>query len=80
MGNWLHTPNKDADRTKLIPIFGDWTSWPHQERVQLFEEVLSNHDLNTFISPKEIDSWAALYAEILTESISQWIESIKPSH
>ncbi|MDW0117404.1 GPR endopeptidase [Sporosarcina thermotolerans] len=80
VSNWLHTPNKDADRTKLIPIFGDWTSWPHEERVQLFEEVLSNHDLNTFISPKEIDSWAALYAEILTDSISEWIQELKTSH
>lgn len=80
VSNWLHTPNKEADKTKLIPIFGDWTSWPHEERVQLFEEVLSNHDLNTFISPKEIDSWAALYAEILTDSLSDWIQELKTSH
>ena len=49
------------DRSTLKPIFGDWASWPHEDRVQLFEEVLTNHELRTFISPKEIDSWVALY-------------------
>ncbi|MFD1207045.1 GPR endopeptidase [Sporosarcina contaminans] len=77
---WLHEAKEGADRSKLIPIFGDWSSWPHEDRVQLFEEVLSSHELNTFISPKEIDSYVALYAEALTGSITQWIESFKSSH
>ena len=42
---WLHTENKDADRANLLPIFGDWATWPHEDRIQLFEEVLTNHEL-----------------------------------
>lgn len=74
---WLRSENKDADRSTLKPIFGDWASWPHEDRVQLFEEVLTNHELRTFISPKEIDAWVALYAETLSKSLSDWIGRIK---
>ena len=42
---WLRTEDKDADRSKLRPIFGEWAEWPHEDRVQLFEEVLTNHEL-----------------------------------
>jgi spore protease len=77
---WLRSEDKDADRSKLKPIFGDWSAWPHEDRVQLFEEVLTNHELRTFISPKEIDSWVALYAEYLAASLSEWINKIKNSH
>lgn len=74
---WLRTEDKDADRSKLRPIFGEWADWPHEERVQLFEEVLTNHELRTFVSPKEIDAWVALYAEVLASSLSEWIHQIK---
>ncbi len=76
---WLHNENKGADRKTLIPIFGDWASWPHEERVQLFEEVLSNHQLKTFISPKEIDGWVQLYASALSSALASWIHSFKKS-
>ena len=55
----------------LLPIFGDWASWPHEDRIQLFEEVLTNHELRTFISPKEIDSWVAIYADYAFRVISR---------
>lgn len=74
---WLHSENKDADRSTLLPIFGDWASWPHEDRIQLFEEVLTNHELRTFISPKEIDSWVTIYADALSESLSSWVANLK---
>lgn len=74
---WLRADNKDIDRAVLKPIFGDWAEWPHEDRVQLFEEVLSNHELRTFISPKEIDAWVAVYAENLAIALSDWVGRIK---
>jgi spore protease len=74
---WLHKESEEADRSKLLPIFGDWSSWPHEDRVQLFEEVLSNHELRTFISPKEIDSWVSMYANALSGTLESWISDIK---
>lgn len=74
---WLRSEDKEADRSKLRPIFGDWSEWPHEDRVQLFEEVLTSHELRTFISPKEIDAWVALYAENLSNALSEWIHQIK---
>ncbi len=67
---WLHSADKDADRSKLKPIFGEWSEWTHEDRVKLFEEVLTTHELRTFISPKEIDSWVSLYADALSNSLS----------
>lgn len=80
VSNWLYEVNKDADRSKLIPIFGDWSSWPHEDRIHLFEEVLSNRELNTFISPKEIDAWVYLYADALSGALFNWIDKLKSSH
>ncbi len=74
---WLHKENKDADRSTLLPIFGDWASWTHEERIQLFEEVLTNHELRTFISPKEIDSWVSLYANALSGTLDSWLSDNK---
>lgn len=74
---WLHAEDKDADRSALRPIFGEWSEWEHEERVQLFEEVLTSHELSTFISPKEIDSWVSIYAETLANSLSEWINRMK---
>ena len=76
----VHTENKDADRSNLLPIFGDWASWPHEDRIQLFEEVLTNHELRTFISPKEIDAWVSVYADTLSDSLASWMSELKNSH
>ena len=32
---WLHSADKDADRSKLKPIFGEWSEWTHEDRVKL---------------------------------------------
>lgn len=74
---WLRSENKDIDHSVLKPLFGDWAAWPHEERIQLFEEVLTNHELRTFISPKEIDAWVASYADKLADALSSWVGKIK---
>lgn len=63
-----------ADRTSLTPIFGDWSSWTHEERIHLFEEVLTTQ--STFVSPKEIDAWVANYAIALSSSLTEWLHEI----
>ncbi|WP_342537265.1 GPR endopeptidase [Sporosarcina sp. FSL K6-3508] len=76
-GRFPQRSTKDADRTSLAPIFGDWSSWTHDERIQLFEEVLTSQELSTFISPKEIDSWVAQYASALSSSLMDWVHKVK---
>ncbi|WP_153733230.1 GPR endopeptidase [Sporosarcina obsidiansis] len=76
-GRFPQQSTESADRTSLAPIFGDWSSWTHEERIQLFEEVLTQHELATFISPKEIDSWVAQYASALSTSLMDWIHKVK---
>lgn len=74
---WLRAENKEIDRSVLKPIFGDWAQWPHEDRIQLFEEVLTSHELKTFISPKEIDAWVDVYARHLAAALSDWVGKIK---
>lgn len=77
VSGWLHSNNDEADRSSLLPIFGEWSSWAHEDRIQLFEEVLVNRELNTFVSPKEIDSWVTLYADMLANTIADWMIKMK---
>ena len=35
---WLHSEDKDADRSKLRPIFGEWSEWPHEDRVNFLKK------------------------------------------
>lgn len=76
-GRFPQRSTENADRKVLAPIFGDWSSWSHEERIQLFEEVLTNQELATFISPKEIDSWVAQYATSLSISLTDWLRKVQ---
>lgn len=80
VGRFPRQLNTDANRSSLAPIFGDWSSWTHEDRVQLFQEVLTNQELRTFISPKEIDAWISQYADALSKALISWIHKVQASH
>lgn len=74
---WLRNEHKEVDLSVLKPIFGDWSTWPHDERIQLFEEALQHHNLKTFISPKEIDAWVMLYSQFLADGFNTLLSKVK---
>lgn len=64
---------KPYDPTKLSSIFGEWATWTHDERMQLFEEVFQNLEHSSFVAPKEIDAWVESYAIVLSQMITTWL-------
>lgn len=66
--------NEEVDLTKVEPIFGQWATWPTEDRRQLFEEVFSTHPERLMVTPKEVDFWLSQYAFLLGEGLFKWLE------
>jgi spore protease len=74
--NWSVPETYDA--STIRPIFGEWTSWSHEERHQLLEEVLSVQQ-RLIVSPKEIDLWNNCYSELISSSLADWMKNLQQS-
>lgn len=61
------------DKKVLQPIFGEWVTWPTEEKRKLFEEVFVGKNSSLFVTPKETDAWVEQYAYLLSEGIETWI-------
>lgn len=73
---WLHNTEKEADRTPLKPIFGELSQWSKEEKLQLFEEVLSGNEQRIFVTPKDTDQWIFNYANLISSGITKWMSSL----
>ncbi|WP_146548240.1 GPR endopeptidase [Rummeliibacillus suwonensis] len=56
----------------LLPIFGEWVKWDKQERLQLFQEVLTGQQ-RLFVTPKNIDDWVSAYVAMLASVCTRWL-------
>ncbi|QUG42163.1 GPR endopeptidase [Psychrobacillus sp. INOP01] len=63
----------NIDNSVLQPIFGEWVTWPTEEKRKLFEEVFVGKNPSLFVTPKETDAWVEHYAYILSNGIESWI-------
>ncbi|WP_419959064.1 GPR endopeptidase [Psychrobacillus sp. BM2] len=63
----------NIDKSVLEPIFGEWVTWPTEEKRKLFEEVFVGKNPSLFVTPKETDAWVEQYAYILSNGIESWI-------
>ena len=74
--NW--TPvNEEVDLATVEPIFGQWATWPQEDRRQLFEEVFSTHPERLIVTPKEVDFWLSQFAYLLSETLFEWIKNAR---
>lgn len=71
---WRPSDTSKVDLEVIKPIFGEWSTWPKEERLQLFEESLVGHD-RLFVTPKNIDEWVHNYAYLISDTLTEWIES-----
>ncbi|MBK3493344.1 GPR endopeptidase [Viridibacillus sp. YIM B01967] len=71
---WRPSDTSNMSLDVLKPIFGEWSTWPKEERLQLFEESLVGHD-RLFVTPKNIDEWVHNYAYLISDTLTEWIES-----
>lgn len=63
------------DKAVLQPIFGEWVTWPTEEKRKLFEEVFVGKNPSLFVTPKETDAWVEQYAHLLSNGLETWITS-----
>ncbi|MGX9135337.1 GPR endopeptidase [Rummeliibacillus sp. JY-2-4R] len=56
----------------LLPIFGEWVNWDKNERLQLFQEVLTGQQ-RLFVTPKNIDDWVSAYVSMLASVCTRWL-------
>ncbi len=56
----------------LLPIFGEWVNWDKDERLQLFQEVLTGQQ-RLFVTPKNIDDWVSAYVSMLASVCTRWL-------
>lgn len=63
----------EIDKKVLQPIFGEWVTWPTEEKRKLFEEVFVGKNPSLFVTPKETDAWVEHYAYLLSSGLETWI-------
>ncbi|MGE7666547.1 GPR endopeptidase [Ureibacillus composti] len=71
--SWQPDPNERIDFSVLKPIFGEWSTWSQNDRLQLFQEVLSSHPERLIVTPKEVDIWINKYSYLISSGLFKWV-------
>ncbi|BDH62355.1 germination protease [Lysinibacillus sp. PLM2] len=73
--SWTPDSNARVDLNVVKPIFGEWSTWSPEDRLQLFEEVLSSHPERLIVTPKEVDVWITKYSLLVSDTLFKWMEN-----
>ncbi|TSI03302.1 GPR endopeptidase [Lysinibacillus sp. BW-2-10] len=70
------TPDSDArvDLNLIKPIFGEWSTWSTNDRLQLFEEAFAHHPERLIVTPKEVDVWITKYSLLISRALFNWLD------
>ncbi|HWL13101.1 MAG TPA: GPR endopeptidase [Ureibacillus sp.] len=74
VSSWTPDSNKRVDMNLIKPIFGEWSTWSNEERLQLFEEVFASHPERLIVTPKEVDVWITKYSILVSKCLFNWME------
>ena len=70
---WQPSASTPIDYQVLKPIFGEWSTWTKEDRIQLLEETFHNRE-RLIVTPKECDIWLTHYALLVSNSLFKWIK------
>lgn len=73
--SWHPDEKQEVDMSLVTPIFGEWATWPKEDRLQLFEEIFSTAQSQLMVTPKEMDLWVEHYAVLISSVITKWISN-----
>lgn len=76
VSSWTPDPDARIDLSVLKPIFGEWSTWSNDDRLQLFQEVLSSHPERLIVTPKEVDIWINKYSYLISKSVFEWVNKV----
>lgn len=72
--SWTPDSNARVDLNLIKPIFGEWSTWSNDDRLQLFEEVFSNYTDRLIVTPKEVDVWITKYSILIKNCLFKWMD------
>ncbi len=74
VSSWTPDPNARLDMNVIKPIFGEWSTWSPNDRLQLFQEVLSSNPERLIVTPKEVDVWITKYSLLVSNCLFKWMK------
>ena len=74
VSSWTPDSNQRVDLNLIKPIFGEWSTWSNEDRLQLFEEVFASHPERLIVTPKEVDVWITKYSILVSKCLFKWME------
>ncbi|MFY3790996.1 GPR endopeptidase [Ureibacillus sp. MALMAid1270] len=74
VSSWTPDPNARLDMSVVKPIFGEWSTWSSDDRLQLFQEVLSSNPERLIVTPKEVDVWITKYSILVSDALFKWMK------
>ena len=74
VSSWTPDSNQRVDMNLIKPIFGEWSTWSNEDRLQLFEEVFASHPERLIVTPKEVDVWITKYSILVSKCLFKWME------
>lgn len=74
VSSWTPDSNQRVDMNLIKPIFGEWSTWSNEDRLQLFEEVFASHPERLIVTPKEVDVWITKYSIMVSKCLFDWME------
>ncbi|MEK9198840.1 GPR endopeptidase [Ureibacillus sp. 179-F W5.1 NHS] len=72
--SWTPESNDRVDLNLIKPIFGEWSTWSTNDRLQLFEEAFASHPERLIVTPKEVDVWITKYSILISKCLFNWME------
>ncbi|SOC20776.1 spore protease [Ureibacillus xyleni] len=72
--SWTPDPNAQVNLDLIKPIFGEWSTWSTNDRLQLFEEAFASHPERLIVTPKEVDVWITKYSLLISKSLFNWLD------
>lgn len=75
ISSWSPNDEEVVDLSVIRPIFGEWSTWPKEDRYQLFEEVLSSYPEKLIVTPKEVDIWITKYSILISDCLFKWLSN-----
>ena len=72
---WQPNERTQINYELIKPLFGEWSLWAKEERLKLFEEILTGRE-RLIVTPKEVDIWLVHYAVLVCNALFRWTKQL----
>lgn len=72
---WQPNERMNINYELIKPLFGEWSLWAKEERLKLFEEVLTGRE-RLIVTPKEVDIWLVHYAMLVCNALFRFTKQL----